>query len=232
MGSRRKAGPDQGTKQRLFAASGGYCQNPICNVPLFRETGTEVIHIAEMAHVFAANNDGPRPPGKLTIAERGTFDNMIVLCSSCHTEVDKSEQNYPVELLRKWKVLHQSAIQKIFCAVKFSTRLKVREEIEPLLAENRYLFQELNPDMPYGNHPGSEVAAKWQSVMKQKILPNNQRILALLDVNRDHLRPEEKQVLEHFRIHVDDLCVRHLTEFAPPDQVRFPPGMAIMMMEI
>ena len=57
MASRGKAAPDRVTQQRLFASSGGYCQNPNCNAPLFRETGTEIIHVAELAHVFAANDD-------------------------------------------------------------------------------------------------------------------------------------------------------------------------------
>lgn len=232
MVSRGKAGPDRVTKQRLFAASAGYCQNPNCNVPLFRETGTEAIHIAELAHVFAANNEGPRSPGTLSVAERGAFENLIVLCPSCHTEIDKSERDYPAELLREWKASHQTAIHKVFGATKFTTRSKVREAIEPLLAENLSLFEALNPDMPYGENPESEVAAKWQAAMRARILPNNRRILALLDANREHMRDEEKRVLEHFRQHVDDLGLRHLTDVAPANQQRFPSSMATMMMDV
>ncbi len=232
MASRGKAGPDRVTQQRLFAASAGYCQNPNCNVPIFRETGTEVIHIAELAHVFAANNQGPRSQSDLSVAERGAFENLIVLCPSCHTEIDKSEQDYPAELLHEWKASHQAAIQQVFGATKFTTRSKVREAIEPLLAENHALFEALNPYLPYGENPESEVASKWQTIMRAQIIPNNRRILALLDANREHMREEEKQVLEHFRQHVDDLGLRHLTDVAPANQQRFPPGMATMMLEV
>lgn len=232
MASRGKAGPDLVTRQRLFAASAGYCQNPNCNVPLFKETGTDVIHIAEMAHVLAANNEGPRSPGTVSVAERGAFDNLIMLCPSCHTEIDKSERDYPVELLREWKTSHQSAIKRVFGATKFSTRSKVRDEIEPLLAENLSLFEKLNPDMPYKENPESEIAAKWQAAMRARILPNNRRVLALLDANREHMIDDEKPVLERFRQHVDDLGLRHLTDVAPVNQQRFPPGMATMMKEI
>ena len=63
------------------------------------------------------------------------------------------------------------------------------------------------------------------------ILPNNRKILALLDANRGLMRENELRTLEEFRQHVDDLALRHLTDFAPVDQRRFPPGMAQMMKE-
>jgi hypothetical protein len=44
---RGDAAPDQHTKFRLFAASGGYCQNPGCERQLFVDTGSKIVHIAE-----------------------------------------------------------------------------------------------------------------------------------------------------------------------------------------
>ncbi|MBT9471825.1 MAG: hypothetical protein V4514_04235 [Pseudomonadota bacterium] len=219
------------TQQRLFASSAGYCQNPACNTPLFKDTGSEVVHIAELAHVFAANADGPRAPGELTEAERGAFENLIVLCASCHTKIDKAEADYPVELLREWKASHQAAISKIFGATKLASRWEVRKVIEPLLAENWSLFESLNPNLPYSENPESEIAAKWQGAMRQRILPNNRRILAMLDENREYMTAGEVQVLEQFRQHVDDLGLRHLTDVAPADQCLFPAAMTTMMVD-
>jgi len=76
---RGDAAPDQYTKLRLFAASGGYCQNPGCERQLFLDTGSKRIHIAEMAHVFAANTEGPRANTELSEAERAAFENLILL---------------------------------------------------------------------------------------------------------------------------------------------------------
>jgi len=78
--SRGEATPNAHTKLRLFADSAGYCQNPACNRPLFIDAGDKNIHIAEMAHVFAAADDGPRANPILTNAERGRFENLILLC--------------------------------------------------------------------------------------------------------------------------------------------------------
>lgn len=232
MASRGKAAPDRLTQQRLFAASAGYCQNPACHAPLFKETGREVIHIAEMAHVFAANDQGPRAPGELTEAERGAFDNLILLCPSCHTEIDKAEQHYPANLVRSWKAAHDDVIRKVFGAAILPVRSDVRKAFEPLLAENRALFDALNPNLPYSENPESEVAAKWQHAMRWRILPNNRRMLALLDANRRHMSADEKQVLEQFRQHVDQLALRHLTDSPPVDQQRFPTAMEIMMVDV
>lgn len=229
MADRGKATPNRVTQQRLFASSAGYCQNPACNAPLFEETDAGAVHVAELAHVFAANDDGPRARKELSAAERGAFENLIVLCPLCHTKIDKAEADYPAEVLLGWKDSHQAAIQKLFGAVKFATRAEALKAIEPLMLENRSLFGALNPDLPYGENPESEMAEKWQGTMRTRILPNNRRILALLDSNRDLMSEEERLTLEEFRQHVDDLALRHLTEFAPADQRRFPLAMTKMM---
>lgn len=232
MTSRGKAAPDRITQQRLFASSGGYCQNPNCNAPLFRETGTEIIHVAELAHVFAANDDGPRAPGALSEAERGAYENLIVLCSSCHTEIDKAESDYPPELLHSWKSHHQVALRKVFGAKRCSSRLEARKVIEPFLAENHALFDALNPEHPANENPESEIATKWQAAMRAQILPNNRRILAVLDANRELMNVNELSVLEQFRQHINDLALRHLTDVAPANQAIFPKDMLAMMTEV
>jgi hypothetical protein len=40
------------TKLRLFADSGGYCGNPECSAPIFKEFDDEIIHIGEIAHII------------------------------------------------------------------------------------------------------------------------------------------------------------------------------------
>jgi hypothetical protein len=64
--SRGAASPNAHTERKLFAASGGYCQNPDCSRELFIDYPEKRIHVAEMAHVFAANDDGPRANRELS----------------------------------------------------------------------------------------------------------------------------------------------------------------------
>jgi hypothetical protein len=226
---RGKAAPDELTKLRLFASSGTFCQNPACGRQLFVNTGSKRIHIAEIAHVFAANNDGPRSNKALSKAERGAFENLILLCSVCHTMIDKAEQDFPDNLLAAWKRDHEARLAKLFGAVHFESRTDVFASIDPLMQENRVIFEEYNPDLDYREDPESEMAKAWQQKMRQRIIPNNRRVLAILEVNRDHMLADEARSLELFRQHIYDLEARHLTDVVVGPQRRFPQAMNYMM---
>jgi hypothetical protein len=226
---RGDAAPDHHTKLRLFAASGGYCQNPGCERQLFLDTGSKRIHIAEMAHVFAANNQGPRANTELAEAERGAFENLILLCSTCHTIIDKAEQDFPDHVLSAWKRAHEARLAKVFGAVHLASRSEVRGVIEPLLRENRVIFEEYNPDLDYRENPESEMAAAWQRNMRERIIPNSRRVLATLEANREHMVGGEARTLELFRQHLHDLEVRHFTDVVAGPQRRFPGEMDRMM---
>ncbi len=131
---RGAASPDSHTQKRLFAASAGYCQNPSCERELFVDTDGKSIHIAEMAHVFAASDSGPRANPDLTDAERGSFDNIVTLCALCHTIVDKAPKSYPDEMMLKWKREHAHKLSGIFGVVSYDTRADARDAIEPILS--------------------------------------------------------------------------------------------------
>ncbi|WP_457578266.1 hypothetical protein [Ensifer adhaerens] len=208
---RGKASPDQNTKYELFSASGGFCQNPNCNEPLFVSTDTKRIHIGEIAHVFAANEAGPRPPGAMSREERGNFDNLILLCPICHTIIDKAPADYPETEILTWKRNHRERINGLFGAKACETREEVRRQIVPLLAQNEAIHREYNPDLEYSQDPTSGIAFKWQRNMRQRIIPNNRRILAHLDVNRDLATKEEQYAIELFRQHILDLEAKHYT---------------------
>jgi len=226
---RGKAAPDEHTKLRLFAASGGYCQNPDCERPLFVETGSARIHIAEIAHVFAANDRGPRGSKQLSTAERGAFDNLILLCSVCHTIIDKAERDFPDTALASWKRDHEGRLAKIFGTVHLKSRAEVFSVISPLMQENKVIFQEYSPDLDYREDPESDMAAAWQRRMRERIIPNSRRVLAILEANRSHMTDGETRTFELFRQHIHDLEARHLTDVVVGAQRRFPKKMNDMM---
>jgi hypothetical protein len=228
---RGKASPNEQTKLRLFAGSAGFCQRPQCQRKLFVDTASSNIHIAEMAHVFAANNMGPRANSQLTEAERGAYENLILLCPTCHSIVDKAPKDFPDNLLLEWKRRHVERISAAFGAVEYSSRHDARSAVEPILAENRTIFEEYGPQNEYRFDPESEIAALWQRKVRSQILPNNRKLLAILDANRRHLRDEELTTLEQFRQHVDDMEVRHLGEGVTPAGRRFPDGVAMILTE-
>lgn len=223
--SRGAASPDAHTQRRLFAASAGYCQNPVCSNELFVNMAGASYHVAEMAHVFAASDDGPRARPDLTPEERGAFENLIVLCANCHTAVDKAPDAFPDSKMLAWKRDHAQKLQAVFGAVKLSDRASARRLIEPLLVENHAIFEQYGPHIEAAKNPESGSAEQWKRKMLTRILPNSRRMLTILGANRDLLRGNEQRALELFRQHVDDLEAFHI-EGCREDASRFPADFA------
>ncbi len=226
--SRGAASPNLHTQRRLFAASAGYCQNPGCANELFVDASGKSIHIAEMAHVFAATDGGPRTNLKLSEKERGSFANLIMLCANCHTMVDKAPEAFPCEMMMNWKHEHANKLQGIFGAVKFGDRGSARQAVEPLLIENHAIFKHYGPHIDAANNPESGAAEQWKRKMLTRILPNSRRILAILDANIHLLSNDEKEALEKFRQHIDDLEAFHI-ERINEDASRFPADFATIL---
>lgn len=217
---------------RLFADSGGYCQRPECMNRLFMDTGTRNVHIAEMAHIIAASRQGPRPDVTVTDADRGSYDNLILLCANCHTAVDKAAVDFPDTMIREWKRKHVERIKSLFSAVEYLDRASARKAIEPALRENHAVFERYGPNNDYRQDPESEIAKVWERKMRGIILPNNRRILAILDANHRHLSESETKTLEAFRQHVDDLEAKHIGEGEEDIASLFPAGMNAILMKV
>ncbi len=226
--SRGAASPDAHTQRRLFAASAGYCQNPACSNELFVDAAGASIHVAEMAHVFAANDGGPRARLDLSKEERGAFENLVVLCANCHTAVDKAPEAFPDHMMLDWKREHANKLQRLFGAVKFVDRVSARRLVEPLLAENHAIFEQYGPHIEAAKNPESGATEQWQRKMVTRILPNSRRMLAVLDTNRDLLSDDERRTLEQFRQHVDDLEAFHIGG-SREDASRFPGHFASIL---
>tara|TARA_R110001583_G_scaffold182122_1_gene339731 strand:- start:728 stop:1423 length:696 start_codon:yes stop_codon:yes gene_type:complete len=223
--SRGKASPNAHTQRRLFASSAGYCQNPGCSEKLFDEAEGQRFLIAELAHVFAAQDDGPRANVELSEEERGAFENLIVLCANCHTKVDKAADAFPDSTLRRWKREHEQKLMEIFGVQKFDNRALVRDVVEPLLIENRTVFEMYGPHIEQANNPESGAAEKWKRKVLTIIIPNNRKVLSIVDANRHLLSDYEKITTEKFRQHIDDLEAFHIEEVRQ-DSSRFPVEMA------
>jgi hypothetical protein len=218
---RGAASPDAHTQRRLFAASAGYCQNPECQNELFVDLAGKSIYIAEMAHVFSANDGGPRANQDLSNRERGAFENLVVLCANCHTRVDKAPEVFTDNIMLSWKREHASKLLRLFGILKFDDRADARESVEPLLIENHAIFEHYGPQIDAANNPEGGAAEQWRRKMLTRILPNSRRMLAILDVNRHLLRKDERKTVELFRQHIDDLEAFHI-EGNRQDATRFP----------
>ncbi|GJL97963.1 MAG: hypothetical protein DHS20C06_17800 [Hyphobacterium sp.] len=226
--SRGKSNPNAATRVKLFADSAGYCQNPDCEMSLFTDLSSgEPIHFAEMAHIFAAGKSGPRSNSSLTDAEKGAYENLILLCANCHTLVDKAPNDFPDELISKWKTDRAERIASLFSIKSFSSRGEVRAEIEPLLETNKTILEIYGPNSEARFNPESDTPNVWRRKILSTIIPNNKRILAVLDKNRSLMSGDEIKTVEKFRQHTDDLIARHVAN--ADGGIRFPPKMNQLM---
>lgn len=208
--TRGKASPNSHTKLRLFAASGGYCQNPDCNIALFESIDENEFHIAEMAHIFSASDEGPRADNKMTEEDRGHFDNLILLCPTCHTKIDKAESSYPDKKIILWKQDHTSKIDNLFNVKTFPDRQSVRTALEPFLLENRSIFNKYGPETDEQFNPETHMVNIWMRKILSNIIPNNRTVFRLIKQNYDLLTPKEKNVFVQYKQHMEDFEAKHL----------------------
>lgn len=94
------------TLKKLWAASGNQCGFPECNEKVVDIE--EGIVVAEICHIRAQNSGGPRYDPNLSEGEVDEYSNLILLCPTHHTYIDKNPDDYPSEKLKRWKQEQES----------------------------------------------------------------------------------------------------------------------------
>jgi 5-methylcytosine-specific restriction endonuclease McrA len=157
------------TKRLLLARSGGYCQNPECNKDLYPyfEDGT-ITNIEELAHIIAKSEGGARGDEPLPLDQRDEYDNIILLCPTCHTIIDKNSEKYPSQVLKKWKREHEDKIKSNFHVSKYKDRSELRVEIQKLLAENHEIFRQYGPQSDFAKGSSQSEASKMSTKGSQE----------------------------------------------------------------
>lgn len=101
----RRLKPLRSTFRYLYMHSGNLCAMESCSNLLIDENGT---WIGEVAHICAAADDGPRADPTLSAEERRHPDNLMLVCSNCHTKIDSKVDLYTVEVLKSIKERHEA----------------------------------------------------------------------------------------------------------------------------
>lgn len=99
--------PTDRTKRIVWGQSGARCA--ICRESLLeRGQIPEMEHlIGEVAHIVAEEQDGPRGESSLSVEQRNSEANLILLCLKHHKIIDDAPKSYPVEALHKTKEIHK-----------------------------------------------------------------------------------------------------------------------------
>ena len=113
-------------KRKLYFKTGGLCS--LCYEPLdFDVFSRQITNVSEYAHIIADSEEGTR--GCAASAKyAGNIDNIILLCPTCHTKVDKDKKQefYTV------KKLHST---KDYCEQRVRTHLSTLKNTQALVVE-------------------------------------------------------------------------------------------------
>lgn len=97
----------------LWGLAAGRCAFPDCR-RVCVEAGTQsdpTVAIGEMAHIVAHGKSGPRADPSYAGTLNG-YGNLLLLCPTHHSIVDKQPNSYTVEMLRGWKASHEQWVRE------------------------------------------------------------------------------------------------------------------------
>jgi len=102
------------TKLLLAFRSGGRCAFPDCQSELTVDapTGGDSVVVGEAAHIAGENPTAARYNSTISEAARDHYDNLIYLCANHHTQIDKQEANFTVDMLLQIKANHESKVRE------------------------------------------------------------------------------------------------------------------------
>lgn len=93
------------TLKKLWAASGNQCAFPGCDEKVV-DLGKNIV-IGEVCHIRAESPGGPRYDPDLDEDEKDEYHNLILLCPTHHTVIDKASDKYSAQNLEQWKKKHE-----------------------------------------------------------------------------------------------------------------------------
>jgi hypothetical protein len=131
------------TLKKLWAASGNQCGFPGCEEKVV-DIEQEIV-VGEICHIRAQSPGGPRYDPDLSDDEVDAHSNLILLCPTHHTYIDKNPEEYLIEELERWKAEQEQVSQAAELPDKLLTELqltdsKLETEVEVSIsnAKDRY----------------------------------------------------------------------------------------------
>lgn len=183
----------------LWGGAAGICSNPSCRrdlILLLKDVAR--LQIGEMAHVIAKNPGGPR--GKRTGGSDG-YENLILLCPTCHRLIDKASKSFPPKMLLNWKADHEQSIRQRGRELKFATFAALQAAVRPMLVENCMLWSQMGPKSKMAEDLGSNGYVLWTLRKMDTIVPNNQKIINAIEANIELVGGQDLEAFYQFKQH-------------------------------
>ena len=170
-------------ERRLYCESMGKCMNPKCKKELFYDEGDT----SEKAHIDSYSD-----------TEDNSFENLIILCTECHTRFDKLH-HFSKEEVKTWKTIRKEERDSFF-QIKYTSFPELKEKVRPLILDNKNIFES------YYIGDNKEL---W-NIFENKIVLNNNIIENILNNNMHLLqysRNEEnsnQEIVRKYIQHIDE----------------------------
>ena len=195
----------QKTIKIVWAASAGRCSFPHCPEKLCTPTDESPLYtIGEMAHICGEKPGSNRHDPNMPEDIRDGPSNIILLCPTHHTLVDKKENEnvFPPDLLRQYKAKHEDHVTNRL-DIKHKTKGQVATAINKLFSENHAAWEQYGPFSEIAKkNPHSESAyAAWLSERLGTIVPNNRSIVKLIEEGADFFSTDEHKSIASFLQH-------------------------------
>lgn len=189
--------------KKLWGMAAGRCSKPGCSEECIRFLDADdPTVIGEMAHIIANKPDGPRgQPG----GGEDTYENLILLCPTHHTEIDKApEGTFTVEEIYRWKSVHEQNVRDSFLSPKFESMPELAKAIKRLLVQNHQVWRTSGPESAEAKaNPMSSLVEIWNLRKLDTIVPNNRKIIDIININIELIDVGELDLCYEFIEHAE-----------------------------
>lgn len=163
------------TRTVVWAKAGGHCSLPECRQRLIvQPEGGDASILGELAHIVAQQPDGPRgglpPPG----GEIDGEGNLVLLCPTHHTQVDKEAGRFTIERLVQVKTDHERWVTETLSPRE---RLIGGGDTEPTIAEE--VYSTLLPVVGYPRFVYAAACSVSESEVREQLVPPSSREVML-----------------------------------------------------
>ncbi len=193
----------------LWSNAAGRCSFSNCGMRLtVDQAGISAPYtLGEMAHIKGKKEGSNRYDKNQPNEERDSYENLILLCPTHHTLIDKAENEtrYPTELLLEMKRTHEDNISKRLEEEDMSDIEKIKDKISIYLAENHQAWLQYGPlsELAKKNPHSEEIYAVWTSERLSTIVPNNRKIVNILLNYRRFFNRKEQVIISKFLSHAN-----------------------------
>jgi hypothetical protein len=187
--------------KKLWGLAAGICSFPGCDTDCIQFVDADdPTLVGEMAHIIAKKQKGRRgKPG----GGSNDYTNLILLCPTHHTLVDKAPEGKFSELtLLDWKRNHEEAVRRRLVVPEFSCRKGLAQYVLRLLIDNEQTWVTYGPESHAAlSDPLSNMARQWTLRKISHILPKNRLVADAVQRNSALFSPAEYRLCAEFVEH-------------------------------